>query len=59
MPARGALRGRLQVAASLALARHFGFARREWWAAAPLLAWAGASARNFAVYVADAPYQAS
>jgi hypothetical protein len=46
-----------QVAAPLALAAYFGFARREWWAAAPLLAWAGASARNVAVYIADAPYQ--
>ncbi len=46
-----------QVAVPLALAAYFGFSRREWWAAAPLLAWAGASARNIAVYIADAPYQ--
>jgi len=47
----------LQVAAPLALAGYFWFARREMWAAAPLLAWAGASLRNVAVYIADAPYQ--
>jgi hypothetical protein len=46
-----------QVAMPLALAAYYGLARREWWAAAPLLAWAGASARNVAVYIADAPYQ--
>jgi hypothetical protein len=46
-----------QIAVPLALAGYFGFTRREWWAAAPLLAWAGASARNVAVYIADAPYQ--
>ncbi|NTU71496.1 MAG: hypothetical protein HGB10_06720 [Coriobacteriia bacterium] len=46
-----------QVALPLGLAAYFAFARRELWAAAPLLAWAGASARNAAVYIADAPYQ--
>jgi hypothetical protein len=46
-----------QVAFPLGLAAYFLFARRELWAAAPLLAWAGASARNAAVYIADAPFQ--
>lgn len=46
-----------QVAVPLGLAAYFGFARGEVWAAAPLLAWAGTSARNVAVYIADAPYQ--
>ena len=46
-----------QVAVPLSLAAYYGFVRREWWAAAPLLAWAGTSARNVAVYIADAPYQ--
>ena len=47
----------LQVAVPLGLAAYFGFARHEIWAAAPLMAWAGTSARNVAVYIADAPYQ--
>lgn len=47
----------VQVAVPLALSAYFAFARREGWAAAPLLAWAGASLRNVAVYIADAPYQ--
>jgi hypothetical protein len=46
-----------QVAFPLALAAYFLFDRHEPWAAAPLLAWAGASARNVAVYIADAPFQ--
>ena len=46
-----------QVAVPLALACYFAFKRQELWAAAPLLAWAGASLRNVAVYIADAPYQ--
>lgn len=47
----------LQVAVPLALALYFALWRCELWAAAPLFAWAGASLRNVAVYVADAPYQ--
>ena len=46
-----------QVAFPLGLAAYFLFARNEPWAAAPLLAWAGASSRNVAVYIADAPFQ--
>jgi hypothetical protein len=46
-----------QVAAPLGLAAYFALRRREMWAAAPFLAWAGASMRNVAVYIADAPYQ--
>jgi len=46
-----------QVAAPLGLSAYFGFARREVWAAGPLMAWAGVSLRNVAVYIADAPYQ--
>jgi hypothetical protein len=46
-----------QVAFPLGLAAYFGLYRHEMWAAAPLLAWAGASLRNVAVYIADAPYQ--
>ena len=46
-----------QVAVPLALAIYFARRRHELWAAAPLLAWAGASLRNVAVYIADAPYQ--
>jgi hypothetical protein len=47
----------LQVAAPLGLAAYFGLVRHEIWAAAPLIAWAGTSTRNVAVYIADAPYQ--
>jgi hypothetical protein len=46
-----------QVAFPLGLAAYFGLHRGEMWAAAPLLAWAGASLRNVSVYIADAPYQ--
>jgi hypothetical protein len=46
-----------QVAVPLGLAAYFAFARRELWAASPLMAWAGTSARNLAGYIADAPYQ--
>ena len=46
-----------QVAVPLALAGYFALVRGEMWAAAPLLAWSGASLRNVAVYIADAPYQ--
>lgn len=47
----------VQVAVPLGLAAYFAFGRHEMWAAAPLLAWAGASLRNVAAYIADAPYQ--
>jgi len=46
-----------QVVVPLGFAAYFAFARKEYWAAAPLMAWAGNSARNVAVYIADAPYQ--
>jgi hypothetical protein len=46
-----------QVAFPLGLAIYFAVFRGEVWAGAPLLAWAGASLRNVAVYIADAPYQ--
>ena len=46
-----------QVAFPLGLAMYFALYRHEVWAGAPLLAWAGASLRNVAVYIADAPYQ--
>jgi hypothetical protein len=45
-----------QVAVPLGLAAYF-FGRRSFGAAAILTAWAGCSARNVAVYIADAPYQ--
>ena len=47
----------LQVAFPFSLAVYFALGRGEMWAAAPLLAWAGTSLRNVAVYIADAPYQ--
>jgi hypothetical protein len=46
-----------QVAFPLSLAVYFAVFRGEMWAGAPLLAWAGTSLRNVAVYIADAPYQ--
>ena len=46
-----------QVAVPLALAAYFMFRRREWASAGFCLAWAGTSARDVAVYVADAPVQ--
>lgn len=48
----------LQVAVPLALAGYFLFRRREWASAGFCAAWAGTSARDVAVYVADAPVQA-
>jgi hypothetical protein len=45
-----------QVAVPLGLAA-YAYARRNTRFAAILLAWAGCSARNVAVYIADAPYQ--
>lgn len=47
-----------QVAVPLGLAAYFLFHRREWASAGFCLAWAGTSARDVAVYVADAPVQA-
>jgi len=47
----------VQVALPLGLAAYFALRRGEMWAAAPLVAWAGTSLRNVAVYIADAPYQ--
>ena len=46
-----------QVAFPFALAAYFALRRHELWAAAPLLAWSGASLRSVAIYIADAPYQ--
>jgi hypothetical protein len=46
-----------QVAVPLGLAAYFAFARRDLVASGLCLAWAGTSARDVAVYVADAPYQ--
>jgi len=48
----------LQVAVPLALAGYFFWRRSEWASAGFCLAWAGTSARDVAVYVADAPVQA-
>ena len=48
----------LQVAVPLGLAAYFGLRRKEWASAGFCLAWAGTSARDVAVYVADAPVQA-
>ena len=56
-PVTAAAGSAFQIAVPLALASYFGFVRKEWWAAAPLLAWAGTSGRNVAVYIADAPFQ--
>lgn len=47
-----------QVAVPVGLAAYFLFRRREWASAGFCLAWAGTSARDVAVYVADAPVQA-
>jgi hypothetical protein len=47
-----------QVAVPLGLAAYFLFRRGEWASAGFCLAWAGTSARDVAVYVADAPAQA-
>ncbi|MBN2112984.1 MAG: hypothetical protein JW785_02520 [Acidimicrobiia bacterium] len=47
-----------QVAVPVGLAAYFLFRRREWASSGFCLAWAGTSARDVAVYVADAPVQA-
>ncbi len=47
-----------QVAVPLGLAAYFLFRRKDWASAGFCLAWAGSSARDVAVYVADAPVQA-
>jgi len=46
-----------QVAVPLGLAAYFALVRRDLVAGGLCLAWAGTSARDVAVYVADAPYQ--
>ena len=46
-----------QVAIPLGLAAYFWFRRREIVPSALMLAWAGTSARDVSVYVADAPFQ--
>ncbi len=48
----------LQVAVPLGLSAYFFRTRRDPVAGAVTLAWAGTSARDVAVYAADAPYQA-
>ncbi len=48
----------MQVAVPLCLAAYFLLRRKEWASAGFCLAWAGTSARDVAVYVADAPVQA-
>lgn len=47
----------MQVAVPLGLSLYFALHRKERWAAAPLLAWAGTSMHNVAVYLGDAPYR--
>jgi|GEM_PF-1359454 len=47
-----------QVAVPLGLAAYFLWRRSEWASAGFCLAWAGTSARDVAVYIADAPVQA-
>jgi hypothetical protein len=46
-----------QVAFPLAIAGYFAFRMLDWLAAALCLAWAGTSAQNASVYIADAPYE--
>ncbi|MGZ8754243.1 MAG: hypothetical protein ACXW15_03565 [Acidimicrobiia bacterium] len=46
-----------QVAIPLGLAAYFGLRRRDLLAAGLCLAWAGASAVDVSVYIADAPFQ--
>ena len=46
-----------QVAIPLGLAAYFGLRRRDLLAAGLCLAWAGASAFDVSVYIADAPFQ--
>jgi len=47
----------VQVAVPLGLAAYFRFLRRETLPAVLMLAWAGTSAQNASVYIADAPTQ--
>jgi hypothetical protein len=46
-----------QILVPLGIAAYFWFARRDLLAAGLCLAWAGTSARDVAVYIADAPYE--
>lgn len=46
-----------QVAIPLGLAAYFGLRRRDFLAAGLCLAWAGASAADVSVYIADGPFQ--
>jgi hypothetical protein len=46
-----------QIAFPLAIAAYFAFKRHDWFAAALCSAWAGTSAQNVSVYIADAPYE--
>jgi hypothetical protein len=46
-----------QLAVPLGLATYFGLARRQSLSAALMLGWAGTSANNASVYIADAPTQ--
>jgi hypothetical protein len=47
----------MQISVPLALAAYFMFARQEAAAGALMLGWAGTSAQNVSVYIADAPLQ--
>ncbi len=47
-----------QILVPLGLAVYFGLQRREPVSAGVMLAWAGSSAQDVSVYIADAPYQA-
>ena len=47
-----------QVAVPLGLAAYFGLWRKEYLGAGLCLAWAGTSAHDVSIYIADAPYQA-
>ena len=46
-----------QIAFPLGIAAYFAFRRRDWLAAALCTAWAGTSAQNVSVYIADAPFE--
>ena len=46
-----------QIAFPLAIAGYFAVRQRDWLATALCLAWAGTSAQNVSVYIADAPYE--
>jgi hypothetical protein len=47
----------LQVGVPVGLAAYFALGRREEYASALMLGWAGTSARDVSVYIADAPFE--